>query len=253
MICWFVVHLIYLVFKIDWRQFPRSLFGPDSVLPRWEDLGQALQHTGWILGIDRLLRFDRWGCLKRFDGLLVRVTRLPPLNRVNYFKEFDGLLTEIIKSPRFDRWVYWEKFDYWGVFWGISVLGITGLLLAYSLFASRIMPGWGLNVALWIHRIEAILAMAHVFIIHFFIAHLRPHNFPMDRAMFEGSVDLNAARREKPAWVARMEQTGKLESQLVAEISVRRRALLYVFGYVAVGFGLFLLIGGLVNSTSITW
>ena len=253
MICWFMAHLIYLVFKIDWRQFPHSLFGPDSLLPRLEDLGQAIQHTGWILGIDRLLRFDRWGYLKRFDGLIIRITRLPPLNRINYFKGFDGLLSKIIKTPRFDRWGYWEKFDYWGVFWGIPVLGITGLLLAYPLFASRIMPGWGLNVALWIHRIESILAMAHVFIIHFFIAHLRSHNFPMDRAMFEGSVDLNAARHEKPAWVARMEQTGKLESQLVAEISVGRKGLFYVFGYAAVGFGIFLLIGGLVNSNSITW
>lgn len=39
-------------------------------------------------------------------------------------------------------------------------------------------------------RIEAMLAMAHVFIIHFFISHLRRYNFPMDLAMFEGSVDL---------------------------------------------------------------
>ena len=49
----------------------------------------------------------------------------------------------------------------------------TGLAMAFPLAASRIMPGWGLNVAFWIHRIEAILAMGHVFIIHFFIVHLR--------------------------------------------------------------------------------
>jgi hypothetical protein len=118
-----------------------------------------------------------------------------------------------------------RSFDYWAVFWGIPLLGATGLLLAYPLTASKIMPGWGLNVALWIHRIEAILAMCHVFIIHFFIAHLRRHNFPMDRAMFEGSADLTATRHERPAWIARL----------------------------AVVVGIFLLIGGLVNSPYITW
>lgn len=75
----------------------------------------------------------------------------------------------------------------------------------------------------------------------------------MDRSMFEGSVDLEAARHEKSAWIERLEQTGKLESQLVAEASARRRALFYAFGYAASVFGLFLLIGSLVNSTSITW
>lgn len=253
MLCWFVFHITYLLFKLDWRHFPRSLFGPDSLLPRLEDLVQAFQHTGWILGVDRLIRLDRWGYLKKLDNLLWKITELPPLNRWSYLKEFDGLISMMTKSPQFDRWGYWEKFDYWGVFWGIPVLGITGLLLAYPLFASRIIPGWGLNVAIWIHRIEAILAMAHVFIIHFFIGHLRPHSFPMDRAMFEGSVDLDATRHEKPAWVARLEETGTIESCLVPLAPARRRAIFYIFGYAVITIGFFLLIGGLVNSTSITW
>jgi len=110
-----------------------------------------------------------------------------------------------------------------------------------------------LNIALWVHRIEAILAMVHVFTIHFFIAHLRRHNFPMDRAMFEGSVSLNHTRHEKPAWVERLEQEGKLESALVPEAGAGKRALFLLFGYCAVAIGIFLLIGGLVNSPYITW
>jgi hypothetical protein len=92
-----------------------------------------------------------------------------------------------------------------------------------------------------------------VFIIHFFIAHLRRHSFPMDRAMFEGSVDLGATHHEKPAWIARLEQTGKLETLLVAEKTAVLRALFYIFGYAAIAVGVLLLIGGLVNSLSISW
>jgi cytochrome b subunit of formate dehydrogenase len=209
MICGFTLHILYVLSKINWKDLPRSFFGPDSLIPGPKDLKDFLLHVGWFLGITR--------------------------------------------APEFDRWGYWEKFDYWAVFWGIPLLGVTGLLLAYPLAASRIMPGWGLNVAFWIHRIEAILAMCHVFIIHFFIAHLRRHNFPMDRTMFEGSADFAATKHERPLWVTRLEQTGELEKVLVAEAKPGLRALFYLFGYVAVACGVFLLIGGLVSVPHITW
>ena len=209
MIFGFLLHVLYVVSKIDRKNITRSLFGPDSLLPQPKDIKDFFQHIGWFLG--------RNG------------------------------------APEFDRWGYWEKFDYWAVFWGIPLLGITGLLLAYPLTASRFMPGWMLNVAFWIHRIEAILAMCHVFIIHFFIAHLRRHNFPMDRTMFEGSADLVATQHERPAWIARLEQTGRLDGVLVPEASAGRRAVFYLVGLIAVAAGVLLLIGGLVNSPYITW
>jgi hypothetical protein len=300
MICWFGLHLIYLLFiiyrivkslitqrekdyppilypsEISKRypllirlvagmirlplraifygfQLPKKFYGPDSLLPRLEDLGQALQHVTWMLRVDKLLRFDRWGYSKKLDDMLKKITRLPPLNRLDSLKGLNSIVSVIARPPRFDRWGYWEKFDFWAVFWGIPLLGVTGLIMAYPLVSTRFIPGWSLNVVFWIHRMEAILAICHVFIIHFFIGHLRRHNFPMDQAMFEGSVDLEAVRREKPAWIERLEQSGTLESQRVAKASARRRALFYAFGYAALGFGLFLLIGGLLNSTSITW
>jgi cytochrome b subunit of formate dehydrogenase len=209
MISAFVVHVVYVFFKIDWRQFPSSLFGPDSLLPGKGDAKQFAQHVRWILGSSN--------------------------------------------HPPVDRWGYWEKFDYWAVFWGMVILGGTGLLLAYPLASSSFIPGWGLNVAFWIHRIEAILAMAHIFIIHFFIAHLRRSNFPMDRAMFEGSADLDTARHERPAWIARLSETGRLDTMIVGEAAPYRRAISIVFGLAAVAFGLFLLVGGLMYATAITW
>jgi hypothetical protein len=171
------------------------------------------------------------------------------LTRINW-KELGGP-DSLLPRPKDIK----DFFQHVGWFLGIAKAPefATGLLLAYPLTASKIMPGWGLNVALWIHRIEAILAMCHVFIIHFFIAHLRRHNFPMDRAMFEGSADLTATRHERPAWIARLKEAGELESKLVPEAPAGRRAIFYVFGYAAVVVGIFLLIGGLVNSPYITW
>jgi len=197
----FCIHVLYMLKRIDWQRFPKSVYGPDSLLPRWEDFGQVLQHMGWLLGLSR--------------------------------------------PPRFDRWGYWEKFDYWAVFWGITILGGTGLVFYNPMASSFYMPGWVLNVLLWIHRIEAILAMTHVFIIHFFIGHLRRHNFPMDLVMFDGSVDLEKVRLERPAWIERLEQQGTLEGLLIQSSPLSMRIVYYVFGSVIVIGCLYLLVNGL--------
>jgi cytochrome b subunit of formate dehydrogenase len=191
---------------------------------------------------------------KKFPaGMLGPDSLLPRSMDLKHFFQHIGWFLGMRPPPKFDRWGYWEKFDFWAVFWGMVIIGTTGMLLAYPVAASRNMPGWGLNVAFWVHRIEALLAMAHVFIIHFFIGHLRRHNFPMDRAMFEGSASLDVVSHEKPAWIQRLRENGELESALVVAAAPARQVLFYVFGYAAVAAGLFLLIGALVNTPYITW
>ncbi|MBW2064053.1 MAG: cytochrome b/b6 domain-containing protein [Deltaproteobacteria bacterium] len=209
MLVLFAVHIFYVLSRIDWRRFPRNLLGPDSILPSPDDLRQAVQHVGWLLGKNKLPRFDRWG--------------------------------------------YWEKFDYWAVFWGMFIIGGTGIMLFKPTLTSLFLPGWLLNVALWVHRIEAILAMAHVFTIHFFIGHLRLHNFPMDLAMFQGSVDLEAARHEKPGWIERLEKENRLDQLLEPDPGTRRRVIFYLIGYSAMAAGTILLVGGIISAFSTQW
>ncbi|MEW5909362.1 MAG: cytochrome b/b6 domain-containing protein [Thermodesulfobacteriota bacterium] len=209
MLCWFGLHVLYVLLNIEWKGFPKSLMGPDSILPQPRDLREFVSHVAWLFGIR--------------------------------------------KPPEIDRYGYWEKFDYWAVFWGMAIIGVTGLMMAFPFAATRIVPGWMLNVAFWIHRIEALLAMAHVFIIHFFLGHLRPSTFPMDQAMFEGSVDLEKTRHERPAWISRLEKNGALESMLTAEAGPNLKLIYYVFGYAAMLAGIILLIGGIFNAFQITW
>ena len=111
--------------------------------------------------------------------------------------------------PRFNRWAYWEKFDYWAVYWGLPLLAITGVMLMYPIETCRFLPGWSLNIAVLLHKAEAILAVSYIFIVHFFVGHLRPTSFPMNEAMFSGSVLLKEADEEKPAWVESLKSAGK--------------------------------------------
>jgi cytochrome b subunit of formate dehydrogenase len=207
----------------------------------------------WIaMHIVYILFNIRW---KKFsENLLGPDTLLPqPRDAKEFFQHIAWFVGLRSKPPAFGRWGYWEKFDYWAVFWGMAVIGITGMVMAFPLTATRIMPGWGLNVAFWVHRIEALLAMGHVFIIHFFIGHLRRHNFPMDVAMFDGSVDLNAVRQERPAWIKRLIEGGKMDDLMVPETGAGFKMVFYLFGYAAIGFGVFMLVGVLVNAGRITW
>jgi len=188
-----------------------------------------------------------WRRLAGPDSLLPR-----PSDLGDFFRHL-GWMLGLRPEPRFERWGYWEKFDYWAVFWGMVIIGGTGLVLYDPVASSRSMPGWGLNVAFWVHRIEALLAIGHVFVIHFFIAHLRRRSFPMDRAMFEGSVDLAHARQEKGAWIERLAAEGRLDEMSGQEARAGARAAYYAFGLSMVALGLYLLVGLLANAGRITW
>ena len=92
---------------------------------------------------------------------------------------------QVVPRPRargrsYGRWTYWEKFDYFAVFWGIFVIGSTGLMLWFPELFTRFLPGWLINVATIIHTDEALLATGFIFTVHFFNTHLRPEKFPMD-------------------------------------------------------------------------
>jgi len=117
--------------------------------------------------------------------------------------------------PRHGRWTYWEKFDYFAVFWGIFVIGSTGMMLWFPQFFTRVLPGWFLNVATIIHSDEALLAVGFIFTVHFFNTHLRPEKFPMDIVVFTGRMDLDEFKRDKPAEYEALVQSGELDAYLV--------------------------------------
>ncbi len=190
---------------------------------------------------------------KPAESILGPDSIFPRLKDFSEFFQHVGWFLGLTEHPKFDRWTYWEKFDYWAVFWGMIILSSTGLVLSFQIFATRYIPGWGLNIALWLHRIEALLAMAHVFIIHFLIAHFRRHNFPMDRVIFDGNTSLETLRHEKISWIERLENTNRLNQLIAKEPTTSQKIISYVVGYTAMAIGVFLLIGGIMNLADITW
>jgi len=139
--------------------------------------------------------------------------------------------------PQYGRWSYWEKFDYFAVFWGIAVIGATGLTLWFPIFFTRFLPGSFINVATIIHSDEALLATGFIFTVHFFNTHLRPEKFPMDTTVFTGHMPLAELKRDKPLEYEALVASGKLEAHLEEpqpEIVVRT---IRAFAWIALSIG----------------
>ena len=139
--------------------------------------------------------------------------------------------------PQYGRWTYWEKFDYFAVFWGIAVIGSTGLTLWFPIFFTRFLPGWFINVATVIHSDEALLATGFIFTVHFFNTHLRPEKFPMDTTIFTGHMPLAELKRDKPLEYEKLVASGQLEEHLEEPQPEIVVSTIRVFAWIALSIG----------------
>jgi cytochrome b subunit of formate dehydrogenase len=200
-------------------------------------------YTGWAVRLSHLLGgFQTAGFIHRsaaflmFTAFAVHLGDLVRLKRTQYhswkkmllgpdtmlftlrdLREFVATLKWFVGAgprPRYGRWTYWEKFDYFAVFWGIAVIGATGLVLWFPIAFTRLLPGWFINVATIIHSDEALLATGFIFTIHFFNTHLRPEKFPMDTTVFTGHMSVAELKRDKPAEYDALVASGRLQEHL---------------------------------------
>jgi cytochrome b subunit of formate dehydrogenase len=144
-------------------------------------------------------------------------------------------------KPQFDRWTYWEKFDYFAVFWGVAIIGASGLIMWFPEFFTRFLPGWVINIALILHSDEALLAAGFIFSIHFFNTHFRIEKFPMDTVIFSGRVSKTEMLHDRKRWYDRLVATGKLDEHRVRDEWFRWKNIAKSFGYFFFILGLVLL------------
>jgi len=146
------------------------------------------------------------------------------------------------KRPRFDRWTYWEKFDFWAVFWGIVIIGGTGLVLWFPEAATRVLPGWVINVSTIVHGHEALLAVAFIFTFHIFHANLRPDKFPMDPLFLTGRLPEDELRHDRPLEYERAREQGTLDAMEDREPVPATLRVAYILGLVVMISGIVLVV-----------
>ena len=171
-----------------------------------------------------------------------------PNSLVPNWKDLDDIVAMfrwfVGKGPRpaFGRWTYWEKFDYWAVFWGMAIIGGSGMMLAFKVTTASVLPGWVFNIATLVHGEEAILAAVFLFTVHFFNNHFRPDKMPPpDIVMFTGTVPLEHYRQEHALEYQHLVESGELAKHLVDVPSSAMTLGSRILGIVLLVFGLVLL------------
>jgi len=228
-------------------------------------------YTGWAQVLAKVLGgFEATGWIHRFCALLTFTYFVMHLRDLRRKKKQEGKtwremafgpesmmfngrdLREFVESikwfigkgprPFYGRWTYWEKFDYFAVFWGVAVIGNTGLILWFPEVFTRVLPGWIVNVATTIHSDEALLATGFIFSIHFFNTHFRPEKFPIDTVIFTGGMPLEEFKHDRPREYQQLVESGELESKLMPTPSDLSQKVWRRLGFTALAIGLTLIL-----------
>ena len=200
----------------------------------------------WLYFFLHLL-FAAYYVLKLRDEPLLKWF-LGPNSMVPWIQDMKDVIGHVLwflgmgERPKFDRFTYWEKFDYFAVFWGVGIIGFSGLMLWFPEFFARFVPGWTFNIAIILHSDEALLAAGFIFTIHFFNTHLRPEKFPLDHVIFTGRISEEEFRHERPLEYERMREQGKLSSLESTPPTQNSLVWARIVGFIAYGMGLVMIL-----------
>jgi cytochrome b subunit of formate dehydrogenase len=140
------------------------------------------------------------------------------LNEVVVYRRFGGmwfdkndwsLLFRLGASPkpvRFGRYTFAEKVSYWVIGACILILGVTGLVQGFPIWAAKIMPGAVIPAARLFHRWEAVLCVVAVLVWHLYDVVFRKFNL----SIFTGNMSLKNMEEDHPLELQFLEQAASV-------------------------------------------
>lgn len=137
-----------------------------AMIPRWQDVKDAVGLFGYNLGLSRFLY--RHGFGRKF------------FNHRPYWL-FEN-------RPLYGRYNFIEKFEYWALAWGTAVMIVSGFFMWNVELSLRLFPLWVHDIFIIVHGYEAILAFLAVIIWHMYNVHLSPEVFPMSKVWLNGKI-----------------------------------------------------------------
>jgi formate dehydrogenase subunit gamma len=148
----------------------------------------------WIRSIAALPMIPKWSDLKDLVVWAKYVFFLSP------------------QRPGYGHFSWKEKLEYLGLFWGIPLLGVTGILLWAESISSHVLPGWAFNVAYLAHTYESLLAVAHITLVHIPGVIGRPGVSPLSSMVLNGRISPSVLAEEHAGEVRRFDMAAEVES-----------------------------------------
>jgi cytochrome b subunit of formate dehydrogenase len=190
--------------KASWAPAIYQLFGGIRGAPIVHRVAGVALLVGFALHV-ALILLDVTRSLARKGTLSVRswisaVLALPMIPKWRDLSDIFVLIKYVFflspRRPNYGRFSWKEKLEYLGLFWGITLLGITGILLWSESLSSHVMPGWVLNVCYLAHTYESILAIAHITLVHIPGVIGRPGVSPLSSMILNGKISPRALAEE---------------------------------------------------------
>jgi cytochrome b subunit of formate dehydrogenase len=150
---------------------------------------------------------------------------LPILPSLKDLEDIRDLLKYLLfisdKPPEGAQFTWKEKFDYWAPFWGIVIIGSSGLIMWNKELVTRILPGEVISFALIAHSDEALLAMLFLFIWHFYNVHFSLSVFPMGTVFLTGYLSEEQMAEEHYQQYREVMTAAGLEDQMLPHRGTR--------------------------------
>ncbi len=125
-------------------------------------------------------------------ALFMLVMNFPMMITPRDIKEFVQLFLHLLflrkERPHHDHFEFSEKFEYMAVFWGMGIIGFSGVALWIGPMAAEWLPGWVMNFAFIVHSDEAYLAFIYIAVVHMFAVILAPTVFPLSLGTLSGDA-----------------------------------------------------------------
>ena len=202
-LAWAVVTLVLTgmplkFYDASWAPYLYSLFGGINAAPIVHKVAGSillllfLYHVAYlcyliymykIFPLRKERRLTAGNILKMFAGLPL-IPNLKDAKDIRDLMKYLFFLTN--KRPDGARFTWKEKFDYWAPFWGMVIIGLSGLVMWNKEIATYILPGEIINFSLIAHSDEALLAALFLFIWHWYNVHFSMSVFPMGTAFITG-------------------------------------------------------------------
>lgn len=124
--------------------------------------------------------------------------------------------------PEFDRFSFEEKIEYWALWWGAIVMGLTGIFQLYPSLVTQILPGMVIPVARLVHMLEAILAALAIAIWHSYHTMIKERNL----SIFTGYMTEHEMKENHPIEYRRIlnaqEFLKNLKAKKIAEAQAQK-------------------------------
>lgn len=183
-----------------WSEWVVQVFGGLSVVRALHRISGViliaifLYHVGYLTVqlVKTLVRDRRAG---RSEPIWKVIWNSPMMMRPSDMAQFGQLFAYLLgfrrERPRFGKYNILDKFEYWAVFWGAPIMGLTGLALWGMPWVTENLSGRVINFAFIVHSDEAYLAFIYIAAVHMFTVVLSPGVFPISLGTLTGQAPVH--------------------------------------------------------------